>query len=149
MSARKLRELPGWEEASVEAAKRVRDDGSTYDLRIGDWLRIIGAFGAPPSVDHVTTELVRGMLLGLQRQWWTKWTKEELAKHQAEKVVDFSQARERLEYVRRCRRRLQGHWSSHHATRDIEELLTLSPAESMAMQLRRRESESEKGERDG
>jgi hypothetical protein len=111
VSARKLKDLPGWEAATVEAAKRIRDDGSVYQYPIGDWLRTIGAFVAPPSVDHVTADLVKAFLVGLVRQKALG----EIARRQEspDKVVNIRDARERRNLRRLDRQRLEGNWDEH------------------------------------
>jgi len=69
MSRRKLRELPGWDEATQKLCVATRPhDGSQYQVLIGQTLRVVGAFTAPPSVDHVTRDLVKCLAIGLIRQ---------------------------------------------------------------------------------
>lgn len=117
MSPRKMKELPGWEEAKIEAAYRRRRDGSEYQDSIGGYLQIIGAIVMPPSVDHVSADLLKALVIGLQRHDWVKRDREELARQEAEKVVDFSEARHRLEMRRISQRHLAGDWSrtwNHH-----------------------------------
>jgi hypothetical protein len=111
VTARKLKDLPGWAEASVGAAERVRRDGSKYQDSIGDRLRIIGAFVAPPSVDRVSVDLVKALVIGLARQAWQERAKTELARQQAEKVVYLKEAKSRLAMRAIDKRFAGGDWS--------------------------------------
>jgi hypothetical protein len=113
MTARKLRDLPGWDEAAVAAANRSRSDGSTYQRAIGDVLKLVGAFAPPPSVDHVTPELVRAMVLGMTRQRCLATEAAALAKREAAKVVSLEEVKLRKKYGDPEVMRQRGDWRFH------------------------------------
>lgn len=111
MSTRKLKDLPGWADAKVEAAKRIRKDGSSYQDSIGDTLRIVGAFMPPPSIDRVTADLVKALVVGVCRQAQAAKAAQELTRQEAEKVVNLREASSRLFARALNRRRVHGDWS--------------------------------------
>jgi len=115
----------------------MRSDGSTY-LADRDWLRVVGAFVAPPSVDHVTPELVRGLLVGLLRQHCFDADAKELAAREACKVVDLAEVRSRRGYGDVVLQRVHGDWTKHWTTSEptMRDALTCPPSPTAAGRVR-------------